>query len=165
MVETETESFEISQKQKKKMITVPHQLKDVQLVGHKGVLIKLYPFKSVITKRESGLEDALYEAHYTEGGKPASSLSSKKYQPVGVVIGISPQSKKYIKDTWEGIDLTPGRVVWVTQHSVSKENEFLIERDKAVTGDKGFISVHPNSIEAVEETQIIPIEYNTHDQE
>lgn len=138
---------------------VPHQLKDIQLVGHKGVLIKLRQFDSIITKRESGLEDALYEAHYTEGGRPSSSLSNKKYQTVGVVVSISPQSKKYIKDTWEGIDLTPGMIVWVNQHSVNRENEFLIERNKAVTGDKGFIAVHPNSIEAIEETIIESIEY------
>lgn len=136
------------------MIQISPRLANIQLVGNKGVLVKLRPFESIVTKRESGLEDPLYEAHYTEGGKPSSKLSSKKYQPVGTVIAISPQSKKYIKDTWEGINLIPGMTVWVSQHSVNRENEFLIERDKPVTGDKGYVAVHPNSIEAIEETQI-----------
>lgn len=142
-------------------MNIPKELANVQLVGHKGVLIKLRKYESITTKRESGLEDVLYERYHTEGGKKSTKISGKEYQPVGVVVAISPQSKKYIKETWEGVTLQPGQIVWINQHSVSGENEFLIERSKAVTGNKGFIAVHPNSIEAIEDTEIITLNYES----
>lgn len=132
---------------------VPFKLKDMTLVNTKGVLVKLFEFEEV-TKTKSGLIDPLFEQYHTEGGKYASKLSDKKYQSRGVVVKISPSAQKYIQDSWAGVELNIGDVIMVSPASVSRTEEFIIDRELPVAGDKGFIMVHPNSIDALENSKI-----------
>lgn len=138
-------------------MNVPIELKDFKLVNTKGVLIKLFKFESMKTK--AGLVDPLFEAYETEGGKFASKLSDKIYQSRGVVVAISPSAAKYINDSWAGVSLDVGDVVLVAPQVVNRESEFLINRELPVTGNKGFIAVHPNSIDAIDTSNKIEIIY------
>ena len=132
---------------------IPIELKDMTLVNTKGVLVKLFQFEEVTTTK-SGLVDPLFEQYHTEGGKFASKLSDAKYQSRGVVVKISPSATKYIDEAWAGITLSPGDVILVSPASVTRSEEFLINRELPVTGDKGFIMIHPNSIDGLENTKI-----------
>ena len=134
-------------------MNVPIELKGMTLVNTKGVLVKLFKFEEV-TKTKSGLVDPLFEQYHTEGGKFASKLSDAKYQSRGVVVKISPSAQKYIDEAWAGEKLSIGDISLVSPTSVNRSEEFLINRELPVTGDKGFIMVHPNSIDALENNKI-----------
>lgn len=132
---------------------MPIKLRDMTLVNTKGVLVKLFKFEEVTTTK-SGLVDPLFEEYHTEGGKFASKLSDAKYQSRGVVVKISPSAQKYIDEAWAGEKLQIGDIILVSPTSVNRSEEFLINRELPVTGDKGFIMVHPNSIDALENNKI-----------
>lgn len=113
---------------------------NIQLLGEK-VLIQLEA-ASDHTTTDTGLIIPLFENDLSDGGRPITKLSSKKYLSKGTVINISPKAKISYPE------LEVGDTVYVPTQVASPQYQFFLTRDKLVLDWEGVIVVNPIQIEA-----------------
>lgn len=116
-------------------------LNDLTLL-HDRVVIQLDEVGDTIT--EGGVIVPLYENYETDGGKPGSKVSSKKYTNTGTVLALSESASKQIPA------LQAGNKVFVSNSSVSTpQYHFYIDRTKLVQDFTGVISIPAILVEAI----------------
>lgn len=132
---------------------VPESFKNIQLLGSRGILVKMYKFTKHTTSR-GGLITQKYKSYTKDSGKPGVNLDDFLYQARAVIVHMSPEAKKVIKDTFEpetADKLVVGTTVWIHPgNGVSPNNQFLFDREHPVVEQIDYLVIHPSHIEAVE---------------
>jgi len=111
-------------------------LKDITLFGDR-ILVQLDQVTDTVT--EHGIIVPLFENYETDGGKPSSKISSKKYSSVGTVLKISNNSP---------LQLAEGTKVYVNPSSSNQQFQFYLDRTKLVQDFEGLICIPHTLIEA-----------------
>lgn len=117
-----------------------------KVVGQKGVLIQLDELEQA-TVTESGVHIPAYQNYTTDGGRPASELSTEKYSPMGEVLQISDKAQELLEQ--EKMDIKVGDRVAISPGS-KHVSFWFIEPDKLtrpVNKFDGKVLIHPNSIQ------------------
>lgn len=113
---------------------------EIVLLGSK-VLIQLDEATSH-TQTETGLVIPLFENDMSDGGRPITKVSAKKYLSKGKIINISEKAKQ------EYPELNVGDAVFVSTQVASPQYQFFMNRDQLVLDWTGVIIVNPIQIEA-----------------
>lgn len=113
---------------------------NIVLLGSK-VLIQLEEAKSH-TETDTGLVIPLFENDTSDGGRPITKISAKKYLSKGTIINMSPKAKD------EYPELNIGDTVFVSAQVASPQYQFFLNRDQLVLDWTGVIIVNPIQIEA-----------------
>lgn len=137
---------------------LPESMKNIQVLGERGVIVAPYKFTEVTTE-DGGVINPKYLQHTSEGGKPTFQLDDFVYQARGVVIYVSDKAKQYMEKELEKV-IQPGDTVWLSSQAMSNTYQFIHNRRFPVVYAK-YLRIHPSLIEAVEDTDKIKIEYTT----
>ena len=135
---------------------LPESMKNIQVLGERGVIVAPYKFTEVTTE-DGGVINPKYLQHTSEGGKPTFQLDDFVYQARGVVIYVSDKAKEYMEKEMEKV-ITPGDTVWLSTQAMSNTYQFIHNRVFPVVYAK-YLRIHPSLIEAVEDTNKINITY------
>ena len=116
-----------------------------KVVGQKGVLLKLLPYTEETTT-ESGIVIPLYDNYTTDGERPASKLSNKKFSDLAEVVQISEKAQAIMED--EKMNITVGDMVAIYPSANNSSNWFILNREVPVADFEGYLLLHPNYIQA-----------------
>jgi co-chaperonin GroES (HSP10) len=94
------------------------------------------------TTTDGGVIIPLFENAETDGGRPTSKLSMKRYLSVGTVLAISATAQEKIPT------ISVGDRVYVTPSSASSNYQFLPDRTQLVEDWSGMISISHVLVEA-----------------
>lgn len=142
---------------------IPSQLQNIQLLGEKGILVRIFKLTETTTT-EGGLLDVKFGEIETEGGRFKPTLDDFKEQARGVILSISPEAQKFIDEKLSAATqekIKPGATIWIAPQAMS--NRFFWDRTHPITEDNSYLTIHPNHIEAVENAPILPIIPKTED--
>lgn len=119
---------------------------EYKVVGQKGILVQLRELQKA-TVTESGVHIPAYQNYTTDGGRPASELSSEKYAPIGVVLQVSDKAKEILEQ--EMMDVNPGDTVAINPGSKHPSFWFIEPNSLTQPVNKfdGKVLIHPNSIQ------------------
>jgi co-chaperonin GroES (HSP10) len=117
-----------------------NKLPNLELLGDRVIILLDKAEDHTVT--ESGLIIPLFENAESDGGKPISKLSLKRYLSVGTVLALSATAQEKLPT------INVGDRVYVTPSSASPNYQFLPDRSQLVEDWTGMISVSHILIEA-----------------
>jgi hypothetical protein len=120
-----------------------------QLIKDRSILIKLFKVEAE-TVSKHGFKSVAFEAGYTDGGKPEAKKSKVQYQSRGEVIQMTPSATKYFEEIDNGYVPKEGDILLIEPGAVSGRKEYIIEREKPVAGNKGYVLIHAAEVQSVE---------------
>ena len=141
--------IEQRQEYNKNILDIPKHLKDLNLIGLRGIVVRLFKLTEHTTS-ESGLSQLQFSVEMGESGRPKAALDSKVYQRRAAVVKISPEAQVYMEDNWKQEPLEIGDIVWPDPQSIAKHNEFIVNVNTALANDDGYLLLIPSQILAKE---------------
>lgn len=122
-------------------------LNNYKILGQKGVLIRLLPYRSETTTTAEGIIIPLYENYETEGGRPASRIKSEdKYSTIGEVLQISDKAQLILNE--EKMDIKVGDYISIPLVHKHPSNQFLLSKNDSVSEFEGYLTIYPNMVQA-----------------
>jgi len=117
-----------------------------EVVGRKGVLIKLEEFQNKESINAAGVYVPLFENYETDGGRPASKIKDENFSYIGEVIQISEKAKDILAE--EKIDIKVGDRVSIHRNQKVQFNHFFPENNAPVMDFSGYILIDPSGIQS-----------------
>lgn len=121
---------------------------DHEIVGSKGILIKLFPYPTDSTINSAGIIVPLYENYESDGGRPASRITTENFSNIGEVIQISSKAQQYLEE--EKMDIKVGDIVSIGREHKHPSNQFLPKnvQTQHPSDYEGYMIVHFNAIQS-----------------
>ncbi len=116
-----------------------NKISQLELLGDRVVILLDKAQDHTIT--DGGVIIPLFENGETDGGRPKSNLSHKKYLSVGTVVAISEVAK-------DKLPVLVGDRVYVTPTAASANYQFLTDRSQLIENWDGYIAIPHTLIEA-----------------
>ena len=116
-----------------------------EVVGVKGILIKLEEYPDQVTTNEAGVIIPIYENYETEGGRPASKITGSMFSNVGTILQISDMAVELLKQ--DKIDIKVGDRVSIHRNQQHPSNQFLPE-NMQVVDFVGYVLVSSSMIQS-----------------
>lgn len=117
-----------------------NKISNLELLGDR--VIVLLDKAEDHTTTESGLIIPLFENAETDGGRPASKLSMKRYLSTGTILGLSQTAQEKLPT------IKVGDKVYVTPTAATPQYQFLPDRTQLVEDWSGLIVISHVLIEA-----------------
>lgn len=122
------------------------EINNYEVVGSRGILIKLEPYKNPTSITDEGILIPLYENYETDGGRPDSRIKENEFSLIGKILQISLKSQEILER--EKMDLKIGDYVGISPMHMHQSNWFLVERDTPVSKFTGYLRIDPTMIDS-----------------
>jgi len=122
------------------------QLDNHEIVGRKGVLLQLLPYKEDISANQYGVLTPSYSEYETDGGKWAAKMKDEEYSSLGKVLQISKASQEDLEK--DKMDIAVGDIVSIPSNQNNPSNWFRVGKDIKTQDFEGYILVHPAMIQS-----------------